>query len=59
MTLNGSICTWKGARREPVCWSQFTITATYVENKTRFPKREIKENLFFCKEVPNLDPLKT
>lgn len=31
--------------------AEVSFTATYVENKTRFPKCETKPNLFFCKEV--------
>lgn len=31
--------------------AKVSFTATYVENKTIFPKHETKQNLFFCKEV--------
>lgn len=31
--------------------AKVSFTATYVENKIRFPKHETKQNLCFCKEV--------
>ena len=51
MPPNGNVCTWTGARQEIVCWTYLKVIATYVENKTKFPKHEIRGNIFFGKEV--------